>query len=91
MQPSEGADMSERDKLHAGIVAELRRGLTDPLTADAVIRLVAEACCEAVTWMPGTISQLPLFQDGFKHGRACAVATIRSTFLLPEARDGEAD
>ena len=78
-----------REAVAAAEAAGEARGLER--AAKAVIRLVAEACCEAVTWMPGTISQLPLFQDGFKHGRACAVATIRSTFLLPEARDGEAD
>lgn len=78
-----------REAVAAAEAAGEARGLER--AAKAVIRLVAEACCEAVTWMPGTISQLPLFQDGFKHGRACAVATIRSTFLPPEARDGEAD
>ena len=76
-----------REAVAAAEAAGEARGLER--AAKAVIRLVAEACCEAVTWMPGTISQLPLFQDGFKHGRACAVATIRSTFLLPEARDGD--
>lgn len=56
MQPSEPQaaerDMSERDKLHAGIAAIIAEPFKDHETcneaADAVIRLVVEACCATV-------------------------------------------
>ncbi len=57
-------------------------------TADALIRLAVEACCDDLKTMPGTSSQLPLFRDGFNHGVACAVARLRATFLPKDPSNG---
>lgn len=57
--------------------------------ADAVIRLVVEACCERVTAVRNR-----LLDDGFSvaaSGAEVARNDLIKTFLPPEARNGEAD
>lgn len=81
-------DMSEREKLHAGVVAELRRGLTDPLTADAVIRLVVEACCGSLLGV-ANVAAPQTKHAAHRLGLLTAVLHLRDTFTLPTPKENE--